>query len=70
MIESLRKLGFVLQVDEAARTIRINGQGGKIPAAKADLFCGNSGTTIRFLTALGYVEVCGYFAGWYCRECL
>jgi 3-phosphoshikimate 1-carboxyvinyltransferase len=52
MIESLRKLGFELQIDERARTIRINGQGGKIPAAKADLFCGNSGTTIRFLTAL------------------
>jgi 3-phosphoshikimate 1-carboxyvinyltransferase len=30
----------------------VRGRGGKIPAEKADLFCGNSGTTIRFLTAL------------------
>jgi 3-phosphoshikimate 1-carboxyvinyltransferase len=28
------------------------GAGGRIPNGKAELFCGNSGTTIRFLTAL------------------
>jgi 3-phosphoshikimate 1-carboxyvinyltransferase len=41
-----------LQVDRDARTVRVAGQGGNISAASADLFCGNSGTTIRFLTAL------------------
>ena len=30
----------------------VEGGGGTIPNAKAELFCGNSGTTIRFLTAL------------------
>ena len=52
MIDGLRKLGFALNVDEAARTVRIEGRGGLVPAADAELFCGNSGTTIRFLTAL------------------
>src|SRR5262249_5622669 len=28
------------------------GLGGQVPATSANLFCGNSGTTIRFLTAL------------------
>jgi 3-phosphoshikimate 1-carboxyvinyltransferase len=30
----------------------VHGAGGEIPALEADLFCANSGTTIRFLTAL------------------
>ncbi len=32
--------------------VRVHGQGGRIPAAQADLFVGNSGTSVRFLTAL------------------
>jgi 3-phosphoshikimate 1-carboxyvinyltransferase len=52
MLESLGKLGFDLQIDQAAQKVRIAGQGGRIPQKSAELFCGNSGTTIRFLTAL------------------
>ncbi len=52
MIDGLRKLGFKLDLDETARTVRVGGLGGTIPSPAAELFCGNSGTTIRFLTAL------------------
>ena len=34
------------------KTIRVTGQGGKIPAPSAELFVGNAGTVARFLTAL------------------
>lgn len=52
MIEGLQKLGFELAVDETARSVAVKGLGGQIPSSSADIFCGNSGTTIRFLTAL------------------
>jgi 3-phosphoshikimate 1-carboxyvinyltransferase len=52
MLDCLDRLGFAPQIDRAARTVRILGRDGKIPAASAKLFCGNSGTTIRFVTAL------------------
>ena len=52
MIESLRRLGFRVETDFASETIRVEGRGGAIPAARADLFLENSGTSIRFLTAL------------------
>jgi 3-phosphoshikimate 1-carboxyvinyltransferase len=52
MIDCLNRLGFAPQVDRASRTIVVEGRGGEIPAASAELFCGNSGTTIRFVSAL------------------
>jgi 3-phosphoshikimate 1-carboxyvinyltransferase len=52
MIAALRQLGIGIEVLDAGRTLRVNGCDGKIPATKADLFVGNSGTTMRFLTAL------------------
>src|SRR3954453_6582669 len=52
MLEGLTKLGFHLEIDHDARTGRVPGRGGKIDRDHADIFCGNSGTTIRFLTAL------------------
>ena len=52
MLECLTRLGFDLHVDRAASAVRVGGLGGRIPTSSADLFCGNSGTTIRFLTAL------------------
>jgi 3-phosphoshikimate 1-carboxyvinyltransferase len=60
MIDGLKALGFALDVDESAHTVRIHGTGGTIASTSADLFCGNSGTTIRFLTAL-----CGVGRGSY-----
>ncbi|MCP4098986.1 MAG: 3-phosphoshikimate 1-carboxyvinyltransferase [Planctomycetaceae bacterium] len=52
MIESLNRVG--VSVSRAASSSRavIEGVGGSIPTQKADLFIGNSGTTIRFLTAV------------------
>jgi 3-phosphoshikimate 1-carboxyvinyltransferase len=52
MIDGLRALGFELDLDESRRSVRVSGHGGKIERDHAEIFCGNSGTTIRFLTAL------------------
>lgn len=52
MLDGLAKLGFELGIDEASHTVSVVGRAGKIPASGAEIFCGNSGTTIRFLTAL------------------
>lgn len=52
MIESLRRLGLPVDQDLAARTIRITGCGGRPTAERAELELENSGTSIRFLTAL------------------
>jgi 3-phosphoshikimate 1-carboxyvinyltransferase len=52
MIECLIRLGFQLDVDRQRNAVRVAGRGGRIERDHAELFCGNSGTTIRFLTAL------------------
>src|SRR5215475_12942917 len=52
MIESLGRLGIRVESSNNGATLVVNGCGGRIPASRADLFVGNSGTTIRFLTAL------------------
>jgi 3-phosphoshikimate 1-carboxyvinyltransferase len=52
MVESLRRLGLELDQDVAAGTIAITGCGGHPTATAADLFLENSGTSIRFLTAM------------------
>jgi 3-phosphoshikimate 1-carboxyvinyltransferase len=53
MIESLRRLGFAIDADLHAGRIRVGQNAGElIPAASAELFVANSGTSMRFLTAL------------------
>jgi 3-phosphoshikimate 1-carboxyvinyltransferase len=52
MAEALRRLGFNVEEDEAARRIRVEGRGGEILATEADLFVGLAGTAARFVTAL------------------
>jgi 3-phosphoshikimate 1-carboxyvinyltransferase len=52
MLEALPQLGIAVEADEAGELIRVHGCGGQIPSTETTLFCGNSGTTIRFLTAL------------------
>lgn len=52
LMESLRRLGIPVEADATARRIVVEGQGGRIPAREATLFAGNSGTSLRFLTAL------------------
>lgn len=51
MGEALRRLGFRVEVDAAAEVMRVAGQGGRMPIASAELYCGNAGTAVRFLTA-------------------
>lgn len=51
MMKALQDLGFTLDINEPNHTVTVHGQGGKIPAKKADLFLGNAGTAMRFLTA-------------------
>src|SRR5687768_8243159 len=51
MSAALRSLGIVLEEDEANDSFDVEGQGGRIPAAEANLFIGNAGTAARFLTA-------------------
>lgn len=52
MIDSLRKLGLSIEQSVADCSIRISGCHGHPPAKQADLWLENSGTSIRFLTAL------------------
>ncbi|QDT39854.1 3-phosphoshikimate 1-carboxyvinyltransferase [Stratiformator vulcanicus] len=52
MIESLRRLGLNIHQDFDAQTVVIDGCGDCIPRKEAQLFLQNSGTSIRFLTAL------------------
>jgi 3-phosphoshikimate 1-carboxyvinyltransferase len=51
MIDSLSRLGIELVHCVAASVVRVAGRGGRIPAASADLFLANSGTSMRFLAA-------------------
>jgi len=51
MLEAMKALGFELHIDEAAHTVRITGQGGRIPSRDSRLNLGNAGTAYRFLTA-------------------
>jgi 3-phosphoshikimate 1-carboxyvinyltransferase len=52
MVESLRDLGIPVQRSEQQTVFDITGCNGRIPASSAELFVGNSGTTVRFLTAM------------------
>lgn len=52
MVEALDALGFDIHADWDARTVEITGLGGELPAREAELFVGNSGTSMRFLAAL------------------
>ncbi len=52
MMEALWCLGIEVTNYEATREIRVAGCGGRPPAREAELFVGNSGTTMRFLTPL------------------
>ena len=52
MIDGLRQLGLKVERDADNRKIHVSGCGGFLPARRADLFIANSGTTVRFLTAV------------------
>ena len=52
MVDSLQKLGIAVEHDPASARVVIQGSGFKIPAREADLYVANSGTSLRFLTAM------------------
>ena len=52
LIESLRSLGFEVLTDVRNGTITVDGRAGAIPANRAELDVGLSGTAARFLTSL------------------
>lgn len=52
MASALNQLGIPVEADDANQTFRVTGGNGTFPAREADLFIGNSGTSVRFLTAL------------------
>lgn len=52
MIEGLGQLGMPIEVSEDGTQLKVTGAAGAVPAIEADLYIGNSGTTVRFLTAL------------------
>jgi 3-phosphoshikimate 1-carboxyvinyltransferase len=52
MAEALRRLGFTVDADTEAKTIRVSGQKNGFTTGRAELFVGLAGTAARFLTAL------------------
>jgi 3-phosphoshikimate 1-carboxyvinyltransferase len=50
MMSHLQTLGIALQASDDQ--VDIEGRGGEFPPVQASLYCGNAGTTVRFLTAL------------------
>lgn len=51
MSQALQTLGLDLIMDWPSRRAQVEGGRGNFPNSSAQLYCGNSGTTLRFLTA-------------------
>lgn len=51
-LDSLKSLGFQLEVDEEAKTVTVEGLNGKIPVTTGEINVGSAGTAARFLTAM------------------
>ena len=58
MTQALRELGVSIE-ETPERDFRVTGTGGKFQAPTKALFIGNSGTTVRFLTAAACLAPCG-----------
>jgi 3-phosphoshikimate 1-carboxyvinyltransferase len=52
MIDALRRLGIRVDVSADATQVTVHGCAGLLPGSQAELYVGDSGTTMRFLTAL------------------
>lgn len=52
MIDSLRRIGIPVEVHSNGSKLRLKGFGANWPQKRAELFIGNSGTSVRFLTAM------------------
>jgi 3-phosphoshikimate 1-carboxyvinyltransferase len=51
LCDALRALGVQVEADDGAKSISVQGCGGRVPRSSASLFTGLSGTSARFLTA-------------------
>ena len=51
MVEAWRQLQVKIEAQEQNTQLVVHGCNGRIPSANAELFIGNSGTSVRFLTA-------------------
>lgn len=51
-LDSLRSLGFELELNEEKKQVMLVGCGGKIPKQEAEIYVGSAGTAARFLTAM------------------
>ncbi|MFQ5412600.1 MAG: 3-phosphoshikimate 1-carboxyvinyltransferase, partial [Phycisphaerae bacterium] len=51
MVTALRTLGVPIRIDEDTCRATVSGREGHWPGGEAEIFCGNAGTVIRFLTA-------------------
>ncbi len=52
LLAGLETLGIALETDRAENRVEITGCAGHLPASEADIDCGESGTMLRFFTAL------------------
>jgi 3-phosphoshikimate 1-carboxyvinyltransferase len=52
MAAALAQLGISVKPDWPQQRIEVTGCGGQLPTSQAELYVANSGTTVRFLTAL------------------
>lgn len=52
LLAGLQQLGISLQTDREGQCVEVNGCAGHLPASEADIDCGESGTMLRFCTAL------------------
>lgn len=50
-LQALQDLGFVVEIDEENKSVKVEGLGGRIPKEKAEIYVGSAGTAARFLTA-------------------
>lgn len=51
-LDSLRSLGYTMNINEADKTVSIEGTGGVIPVKSGTIDVGSAGTAARFLTAM------------------
>ena len=52
MVDALRVLGFEIDAEPQSSRLIVHGRGGEIPAVGGEIFVGNAGTVMRFLTAV------------------
>jgi 3-phosphoshikimate 1-carboxyvinyltransferase len=62
MSEALRAIGFTVEADAAAKTLRVSDQSRGFTVERAQLFVGLAGTAARFLTALCAAAPRGIYA--------